>query len=170
MPQRRPGHRGPHLHLPFQQTREQTQPFFPFFFSFFIGIQLIYNPILILNVQRSDLIIKHATKCLPQEVYIPCYHTKILQYYWLYPLSCTSIPMTDLFFIISSLYLFIPFTYFAHPLPSTPNASNPLFSAFMGLRKWQDFLLFYSWVIFQKMKVLPFTLVPTRWSHLIICL
>lgn len=38
-------------------------------------------------------------------VLTPSYHTKILQYHWLYSLPCASIPMTNLFYKLKVISL-----------------------------------------------------------------
>ena len=44
-----------------------------------------------------------------------CHHKKLLQYYWLYSLCCTSSWL--IYFIVDNLYLWIPITYFFSPPP-----------------------------------------------------
>ena len=44
-----------------------------------------------------------------------CHHKKLLQYYWVYSLCCTSSWL--IYFIVENLYLLIPITYFLSPPP-----------------------------------------------------
>lgn len=68
---------------------------------------------LVSDVQNGDSVSSYFTR-----------YTKLLQYCWLYSLSCTLHPC-DLFYFITSLLL--PFTYLPIPPPPSPLATSSLF-------------------------------------------
>ena len=93
---------------------------------------------------------------------IPC---RVVIEYWLYSLCCTLHPCN--LFIPSSLYLLIPFIYFAHP-PSdniqyltfsvlTSFTEHNALQVYPCCHKWQNSVLFYGWVILQSVCTCVYT-------------